>query len=150
MSHTKLLTHIIFRTKYSEKTIDEKYAKELYRYIWGIIKNMNCILLQINGMPEHLHLYLQYQASITLADLIRAIKAGSSHWAKKSGYFPLFRGWASEYAAFSYSSQDSPKIINYIKNQQIHHRQVPFQEEIRQLYKDFDMEDRLDFFFTDD
>ena len=39
MSYTRLLYHIIFRTKYSEQTINHTHADDLYRYIWGIIKN---------------------------------------------------------------------------------------------------------------
>ena len=149
MSHTKLLSHIIFRTKRSQMAIHPDHAKELYCYIWGIIKNMNCILLQINGMPDHLHLFVQYPPTLAVSDLVRTIKANSSQWAKKSGYFPLFEGWASEYAAFSYSARDRQMIINYIKNQQTHHQQVSFRDEVLRLYKEFGMEDRCDFFFAD-
>ena len=39
MSYTCLFYHIIFRTKYSEQTINKAHADDLYRYIWGIIKN---------------------------------------------------------------------------------------------------------------
>lgn len=149
MSHTKLLSHIIFRTKRNQMAIYPAHARELYCYIWGIIKNMNCILLQINGMPDHLHLFVQYPATLAASDLARAIKANSSQWAKKSGYFPLFAGWASEYAAFTYSAHDQQMIINYIKNQQTHHQQVSFRDEVLRLYKEFGMEDRCDFFFAD-
>jgi len=149
MSHSKLLSHIIFRTKRSQMTIHEEHAKELYCYIWGIIKNMNCILLQINGMPNHLHLFVQYPPTLAVSDLVRVIKANSSQWAKKSGYFPLFTGWASEYAAFSYSSRDRQMIINDIKNQKVHHQQVAFQDEVQRLYTEFGMEDRCAFFFAD-
>ena len=149
MSHTKLLSHIIFRTKRSKMTIHPEHAKDLYRYIWGVVKNMNCILLQINGMPEHLHQFVQYPATLAVSDLVRTIKANSSQWAKKSGYFPLFEGWASEYAAFTYSAHDQQMIINYIKNQQAHHQQVSFRDEVLRLYREFGMEDRCDFFFAD-
>ena len=48
--------HIVFRTKGSEKTIRQEYRKDLYQYIWDIIKNKNCVLFQINGMEDHIHI----------------------------------------------------------------------------------------------
>ncbi len=43
MSYTRLLYHIVFRTKESQKTINEKHEKELYAYILGFIKNLSSI-----------------------------------------------------------------------------------------------------------
>ena len=149
MSHTKLLTHIIFRTKKSQPTINYEHADDLYRYIWGIIKAKRCSLLFINGMPDHIHIFLQHPPDVTISELVRDIKASSSSWAKKSGFFPGFAGWASGYAAFSYSMRDKEMIVNYIKNQRAHHAQVSFKDELRQLYEEFGIQDKFQFFFVD-
>ena len=56
--------HIVFRTKGSEKTIRQEHRKDLYQYIWGIIKNKNCVLFQINGMEDHIHILSDLHPSI--------------------------------------------------------------------------------------
>ena len=92
-AYRQILYHIVFRTKGSEKTINQTHVIELKKYIWGIIKNKKCVLYRINGMEEHIHILSDLHPSIALADYIREIKVSSSKWMKESGLFPKFRGW---------------------------------------------------------
>ncbi len=46
MAYTQILYHIIFRTKYSDKALDLEKAPELYKYMWGIIKNERLCAVQ--------------------------------------------------------------------------------------------------------
>ena len=55
MSFTQLLYHIVFCTKEIKPVIPNDKSSELYKYIWGNIKNHNCHLYRINGMEEHIH-----------------------------------------------------------------------------------------------
>jgi len=136
-SYRQILYHIIFRTKRSEKTLVEKYEKELYAYILGIIKNKGCFLYRINGMEDHIHLLSDLNPSIALADYMRDIKASSSVWLKQSGKFPHFEGWADGYAAFTCSWSDKDRVIAYIKNQKEHHKHEAFEDELRRLLKEY-------------
>jgi putative transposase len=149
MSHTKIFIHAIYRTKFSEATIDQSKAVDLYKYIWKILQSKNCVLLRINGMPDHVHIFFQLHPSIALADLMRDIKSNSSKWVKDINLIPDFKGWASEYAAFSYSERDKKMIIDYIKNQHEHHKITSFQDEIKQLYEEFGLTDKLEYFLKD-
>ena len=149
MSYTRLLYHIIFRTKYSEQTIDNAHADDLYRYIWGIVKNKKGILYRINGMPDHLHLFVQLPASMSVADFLHDVKGNSSRWLMSNTLFPMFRGWASEYAAFSYSERDREMIVNYIIKQREHHQTESFRDEIIRTFNENGMADKKDFFFRD-
>jgi REP element-mobilizing transposase RayT len=135
-SYRQILIHIVFRTKYNIPAIDPKHKKELYRYIWGIIKNKNCLLFQINGIENHIHILSDLHSSISLADYVKDIKVASSIWMKQSGLFPKFRGWAEGFGAFSCSYRSKQIIINYIKNQEEHHRKVSFEKEYNRLLKD--------------
>ena len=47
---------------------------------------------------------------------------------------PLF-AWQTKYAAFSVSVSQLDEIINYIENQERHHRKMSFQEEFIALLK---------------
>ena len=132
MSYTRCFYHIIFRTKYSEHTIPIGPDEELYKYITGIIKNKNCVPYRINGMPDHVHIGASLSAVISLSDFVKDIKTSTSVWMKQNhNLFPFFRGWASEYAGLSYGNDAIQNIVEYIKDQKVHHRQLSFRDELK-------------------
>ena len=135
-AYRQILYHIVFRTKRSERTINPEHRTDLHQYIWGIIKNKNCVLFRINSMEEHIHILSDLHPSIALADYIRDIKISSAKWMKQSGFFPHFKGWGIKYCALTYSYHERDTLINYIKNQQEHHKKELFQDEIRRLFKE--------------
>ena len=135
-SFRQILYHIIFRTKNSAKTLPLSESEELYRYIWGIIKNKNGTLLRINGMEDHVHILSDLHPSIALADYVRDIKSSSSLWLKSNPKFPAFDGWAEGYTALTYAWRDKDMIVDYIKNQREHHKQTDFLAEYRQLLEE--------------
>ena len=55
-AYRQILYHIVFRTKGSEKTINQENSAELKKYIWGIIKNKKCVLFRVNCMEDPVHL----------------------------------------------------------------------------------------------
>ena len=139
-SYRQILYHLIFRTKSGEKTLSTEHNKDLFAYIHGIIKQKNGFLYRINGMEGHLHLLSDLHPSIALADYMRDIKTASSLWLKQNGKFPLFCGWADGYAALTCAWKDKERIVNYIKNQQEHHRKEKFNEEYKRLLDEFGVE----------
>ena len=132
-SYRQIFYHIVFRTENSERTLPLEHCEELYRYMWGIVKNLDTHLYRINGMEEHLHLFSDLHPSVALADFVKTIKTASSLWLKKNPNFPRFRGWADGYAALTYSSRDKEMITNYIVNQRAHHATSSFLEEYRAM-----------------
>jgi len=139
-SYRQILYHIVFRTKNSKKTLAQEHINELYAYILGTIKNKNCFLYRINGMEDHIHLLSDLHPNIALADYLRDIKTSSSIWLKQSGKFSAFEGWADGYAALTYAWKDKDMIVNYIKNQQEHHKEESFEDELRRLLKEHGIE----------
>lgn len=135
-SYRQIIYHITFRTKYNIKAIDPEHKKELYRYIWGIVKNKHCILFQINGIEDHVHILSDLHPSVRLADYVKDIKVASSIWMKQSGKFPNFRGWAESYGAFTVAYRNKQTVINYIKNQEEHHKKVNAERELIRLLKE--------------
>jgi putative transposase len=135
-SYRQILYHVILRSKEGKKTLSQMHIKELYAYILGIIKNNNCLLYRINGIEDHIHFLSDLHPSIALADYVKDIKVASSLWIKQSSKFPHFTGWADGYAALTYAWRDKDMIVNYIKNQQEHHKEESFSEEYRRLLKE--------------
>jgi len=135
-AYRQILYHIVFRTRGSGKTINQEHQADLYKYIWGIVKNKNCILYRINSMEEHIHILSDLHPSVALADYIRDIKISSSKWMKASGFFPDFNGWGIKYCAITCSYKDRDTIITYIKNQQEHHKKESFHNEITRIFRE--------------
>ncbi len=149
MPYRQILYHLVFRTKYSIQALDLEHSDKLYRYIWGIIKNKNCKLFQINGIEDHIHLLTDLHPSVALADFVKDIKVASSIWLKESGDFPLFQGWGKGYCALTYSLKEKDIIIRYIKNQREHHKSVAFKDEIQKVFRDHGIVDD-GYFWHDD
>ena len=150
MSHISLTYHIIWRTKWSRKTINEMHEKDLYKYIYGICKEKKCKLHRINSMPDHIHLCVEISPTIALSDFMKAVKQASSLWIKEhSDWFPAFDFWGSGYAAFTYSKRDRPFVIEYIKNQKSHHHQKTFKDEYKELMTEFGQDLSKDTFLQD-
>ena len=140
MSYTQIDVHIVLRTKNSQKTISQHNVSELYQYIWGIVKNKKCHLYRINGIEDHIHILLSLHPTVALADLVKSIKVACSYWMKSHKDFSHFRSWGEGYAAFSCQHKNKDRVIEYIKNQQEHHKRESFKEEILRIFQEEEIE----------
>jgi putative transposase len=128
-TYTQFLYQIVFSTKNRERTLVKPNRDELFRYIAGIFENKNCHLYRINGIEDHLHIITHIHPSLSLSSLVKDVKLSSSEYIKKNNLFPLFAGWQSGYGAFTYSIKEKDRLIEYVKNQEEHHKTKTFQEE---------------------
>jgi putative transposase len=135
-SYRQILYHITFHTKDSEKVLKNSGNEELFKYIWGVLKNNNCKLYRINGIEDHIHIICDLHPSVSLANLIKDIKVSSSKWIKEKGIYPKFIYWAEGYGAFTLSLKEKDSTIKYVMNQQQHHKKISFREEYIQMLKD--------------
>lgn len=135
-TYTQILYHIIYSTKNRRPALDKTRRKDLYKYIWGIIKNKKCHLYQIGGVEDHLHIVTHMHPLISLSSLVKDIKLASSDFIKSNKIFTAFDGWQKGYAAFTNSIECKEKLIHYVQNQEEHHRKVSFQEELKLLLEE--------------
>ena len=134
MSKVLSYYHIVFCTKRREKTIPMEFRDDLYRFIWKEITSLNCKLLRIGGVTNHIHLLVSLHPSVALSSLVQKIKGNSSGWMQQDDRFKNFRGWAREYFASTISENDKRAVIDYIKNQEAHHSTIDLDLEFRRLY----------------
>ena len=142
MSYAQLYFHIVFGTKDHVPLIADSWEDEMYRYLGGIIRGQKSEPIEINGMPDHVHLLVRLSPVIAISDLMRELKANSSKWARKT-HEPKF-GWQRRYGAFSISESDSDAEREYIRRQKIHHQKQTFEDEYRELLRlhQIDFDDR--------
>ena len=132
-SYRQIIYHIVFATKYREPILVEAHLPKLYNYIFGVIKQKNCLLYRIGGRPDHIHILTDLHPSIALADFVKDIKLSSSLFMKESGLFPLFSYWQEGYGAFTHSLKEKARLIHYIKNQREHHLGIDLVDEYKTL-----------------
>jgi REP-associated tyrosine transposase len=132
-SYRQLLYHVVFRTKNGNPSINQDNAEQLYSYISGIIRNKNSHLYRVNGTENHLHILTDLHPSVALADFMRELKTSTSMWIKEKGLFPNFDGWAEGYGSFTCSYWDLGDLLDYVRNQQEHHKKKSFEDEYRSL-----------------
>ena len=132
-SYRQHLYHLVIRTKDDLPTINQEHVDQLYSYMSGIVKNKNSHLYWINGVEDHIHILTDVHASIATADFMRELKVSTSIWMKSKNLFPLFKGWSDGYGSFTCSYRDLKGLIEYVKNQQLHHQKTTFEDEYRRL-----------------
>lgn len=128
-TYTQSVHQIVFATKNRQPCLLKENRPALFQYIWGVIKNDNCHLYRINGVEDHLHIVTHIHPSVSVANLVKDIKVGSSLFIKEKGLFPEFNGWQDGYGAFTYAYKDKDVVIDYVKKQEEHHATKTFKEE---------------------
>ncbi|MCF7913283.1 MAG: IS200/IS605 family transposase [Candidatus Cloacimonetes bacterium] len=136
-TYTQILYHIVFSTKNRERTLDIAHRERILKYIWGIIKNTKSHLYQINLMEDHVHILCSIHPTICLSDFVKKIKTSAGVWMKEEEISPLFTNWQAGYGAFTVAWHDKDTIMEYIKNQQEHHKIMDFRSEYQKLLDEF-------------
>ncbi len=135
-TYTQILYQIVFSTKHREPTLIKQNREELFRFIWGILEKKNCHLYRINGVEDHLHILTHIHPTVSLSSLIKDIKVSSALHIKNQKLFEGFTSWQEGYGAFSYNIKEKNRIIDYIKNQEVHHQKIDFRSEYIELLKE--------------
>jgi REP element-mobilizing transposase RayT len=131
-----MLYQIVFSTKYRTPVLTKENRPELFKYIWGILEKKKCHLYRINGVEDHIHIVTHIHPTVAIASLIKDIKVASSDFIKANGLFPDFENWQIGYAAFTYSFSAKNGLIEYVKNQEEHHKVQTFREELIELLEE--------------
>ncbi|MEM9556655.1 MAG: IS200/IS605 family transposase [Acidobacteriota bacterium] len=131
-SLANLLYHIVFSTKGRQPLVTEDLREPLFRYIGSIVLKHRGILLEIGGMPDHLHCLVKCPPSLAMSSMLRAIKSDSSAWVSRR-HPDRFFAWQRGYGAFTVSASQVEVVRRYIRNQEAHHGQWSFEEEYLQM-----------------
>lgn len=139
-TYTKLIYQIVFSTKNRRPVLQKEKREELFKYIWGTLKNKKCHLYRINGVKDHMHIVTHVHPTQSISGLVKDIKISSSNFIKSKNLFLGFEGWQAGYGAFTYKVDAIDYLIEYVKNQEVHHKKVSYQEELIALLKEHKIE----------
>ena len=138
-TYTQIYIQTVFAVKNRVCLINKEWKDELYKYITGIVENNNHKLIAINGVPDHIHIFIGMKPDQSISDLLQDIKGASSKWINEKKFVKGKFQWQSGYGAFSYSQSQIDKVVKYIQRQEEHHRRKTFKEEYVALLKAFEI-----------
>lgn len=148
-TYSQIYIHIVFAVKGRSNLISPKWKDELYKYITGIITNDGQKLIAINGMPDHIHILIGLKPTIALSDIVRDIKASSSKFINTQKWIAGKFEWQHGFGAFSYSHSQLSNVINYIQNQEEHHKTRTFRQEYLEFLKRYNVDFKEEFIFEE-
>lgn len=139
-TYTQIYIQIVFAVKGRQNLISKENRDELHKFITGIISNRGQKLFAVFAMPDHVHLLVSMSPSISISDLVRDIKAGSSKFINDKKWMTEKFNWQEGYGAFSYSKSSIDLVVKYILNQEEHHKNKSFKNEYLDFLEKFEIE----------
>ena len=134
-TYTQIHIQLVFAVQNRASLIKDSWKDEMYKYMTGIIQNKDHKMLQINSMPDHIHILIGLRPTQALAELVKVVKQESTNWINDQKFTPKKFNWQEGYGAFSYTKSDVPRVIKYIQNQENHHRKIKFLDEYVEMLK---------------
>lgn len=128
-TYTQIHIHLIFAVKFRKALIHSELKERLHQYLTGMIQNNDHKMLQINSMPDHVHMLIGLRPVQSLSSLVQNIKNESSKWINTNQLCDSKFQWQEGFGAFSYSKSQINTVIKYIQNQELHHSKKTFKEE---------------------
>lgn len=145
-SYVSAYIHLTFWKKRSAPFIAPSDKPDLCSYIGGIIKKIGGLPIAINGTSGHLHVLSTLPKTVSISDFVEKVKANSSKWMKQKDairYQNFY--WQVGYGLFTVDVRRIDGLIEYIKNQEIHHQKITYKEEFETLLKRFKVDYKTEF-----
>jgi len=122
--------HLIWGIQGGDPLITKKIERPVYRCIVDQVQKLDCEVLVINGVSDHLHLIVKLRSTVPVSLLVKQAKGVSAKFINTQlGGYGKFH-WRSGYGAFTISRWDLPMIINYVKKQKTHHQDGSLMHEL--------------------
>ena len=119
MPKWRLFYHFVWTTKNREPLITPDVEMRLYGMLRREAEKFYAPLFYVNGMSDHTHVLASVRPAIAPAQFVQQLKGSSSHF--MTHQLQMGFDWQDDYAVFSVSEHDVPRVIEYIKNQKQHH-----------------------------
>ena len=132
-TYLSLRVHLVWATKSRRPWLDPEWRSRLFACTATIIARKGGRLLCAGGVRDHIQLYVEISATMTIAKLVGAIKSNTTRWIHHS--FPHRREfkWQHGYGAFTVSASADASLRDYIRNQERRHHEKPLGDEYQAL-----------------
>jgi len=99
---SQIYIQIVFAVKGRGNFLQDPWRNEVFKYISGIVNGKNQKSIIVNGVKNHVHVFVGLKPSMSVSDLVRDIKTtppilltkkngltGNSHGKKDLVHFPI-------------------------------------------------------------
>jgi putative transposase len=126
----KNLGSFSFATKNREPLLKNDFRYDVHKHIIENCKEKQIFLQAINGYTDHLHCLISLGKDQTISKISQLIKGESSFWINRNNLISEKFEWQDDYFAVSVSESQVIKVVEYIKNQEVHHSKKSFNDEV--------------------
>ena len=133
MPYVKNWLHCVWGTKNRVPFLTGEMKYEVINHIRANAREKGIYVDFLNGHSEHLHCLLSLNPDQSLSKVMQLIKGEASFWINKNTLTRHKFEWSEEYFGVSVSESHLPKVREYIRNQEEHHKIKTWEEE----YKEF-------------
>jgi REP element-mobilizing transposase RayT len=137
---TQIYIQCVFAVRGRENVLLKPWREELFKYIAGIIKAKQQKPIIVNGVENHVHVFIGLRPNMCLSDLVRDIKNNSSNFINNNKLVGGRFSWQEGYGAFSYAHSQLENVYQYILHQEEHHGKKTFRDEYLEFLKEFEIE----------
>ena len=139
-SLARILVHVVFSTKHREPVLSPEIRPKLHAYQATVGRELGCEVFRVGGVADHVHLAIDLGRTMAVATFVRKVKQTSSVWLKEQSGGPRHFEWQAGYGSFSVGQSQLDALLEYVSNQEEHHRKVTFQDEYRALLGKYGIE----------
>ena len=112
--------HVVWCPKYRRKVLTDEIEKRLKELIVETAKGINADIIEMEVMPDHVHLLLEVDPQYGINKAVRHIKGVSSHALRSE--FPSLKSrlptlWTNSYFVSTVGDVPPSAIDRYIENQ---------------------------------
>lgn len=119
--HAELYYHFVWRTKGNLALVQPHMEAQLYEFIKRKCVELGAVPIEVNSMPDHVHLVIGAEPTLLLSTFVGQIKGAASHYLN-TNLNPAKRvHWNDGYGVLSLARRDLPAVRKYVRDQKKHH-----------------------------
>jgi len=146
-TYTQIYIQVVFAVKGRRNLLQKPWRETVFKYMAGIMKEKGQKPIIVNGVADHVHVFIGFKPSCSLSDLVRDIKNNSSRFINEKDWVNGKFSWQAGYGAFSYGHSQIERVYQYILNQEKHHQQKTFKQEYTEFLEKFDIDYKNEYVF---
>lgn len=144
---SQIYLQYVFAVKGRANLLQKPWREEVFKYVGGIIRAKNQKPIIINGVADHIHVFVGLKPSMKISDLAIDIKNNSSKLINEQKILKTKFSWQEGYGVFSYAHSQIDAVYEYIAKQEQYHQKQSFLEEYLDFLQKFEIQYNEDYLF---
>ena len=144
---SQIYIQLVLVVKNRKTFLKKEWREEVFKYMSGIVSAKGQKSIIINGVEDHVHLFVGLKPSMRISDLVRDIKNNTTNFINSKKFLDSKFSWQIGYAAFSYSHSHIDHVYHYILKQEEHHKKKTFKQEYMKILEKFNIEFKEEYLF---